>query len=396
MKTDIYVVEPRDTPVSIACKLGIPVTRLIDLNALPPSEPLVVGQALLVPRKRKLIESFGYFQLYNLDDLEGTLAEIGRFFSLGGLFEFPVTSGGAFVIPEGVDVDRAVALLRFYQIRPQMTITNLTATGFSRDLARAVIGDPAVKDLVIRNLRFLLRRYRFSGVNVDFEMVDPEDQELFSDFIRDLKIALGPAGYEVIATVPVKNSDDPTNPNAGAYDYRALGQWADLVFIMAYDWGYMGGPPRAVAPIDEIRKALAYAVTQIPPAKIIQGIPLYGYNWQLPYEPGNRTTRAVNLVAAINLARQHRAEIQYDPTAQSPYFRYTDENGAEHIVWFEDARSVRAKYEAARDFNLGGVGFWSGRNAPYGFRQNWEIFDGLFEVRRPNPCDLQGQNPVPR
>lgn len=42
---------------------------------------------------------------------------------------------------------------------------------------------------------------------------------------------------------------------------------------------------------------------------------------------------------AIDLALQYRIAIQYDQTAQSPYFHYTAEDGIIHEVWFEDARS---------------------------------------------------------
>jgi spore germination protein len=282
------------------------------------------------------------------------------------------------LIPMNDDIVNAINLLKSFDIAPLLVLTNLTTEKFDGDLAKAIINDETMKALLIRNLLFLLKNYGFSGVNVDFENVYPEDRQSFSNFIRDLKQILGPEGYLVTLTVPPKNSDDSESRSKGAYDYQALGQWADLVFIMTYDWGYIGGPPMAVSPINEVRKVLAYAITKIPPYKIIQGIPLYGYNWQLPYGPGSRTT-AVNLVDVYDLARRYHAVIDYDLVAQSPNFRYTSEDGKEHIVWFEDARSVKVKYKTALNFNLGGVGFWSSKNSPYGFPQNWVIFDEMFQ-----------------
>ena len=152
-----------------------------------------------------------------------------------------------------------------------------------------------------------------------------------------------------------------------------------FIFIMTYEWGWIGGPPMAIAPITQVRRVLTYATSLIPPTKIIQGIPLYGYNWPLPDTPETLAS-GVNLVDVYDLAYRYGATIQFDPTAQSPFFRYRDEQGVEHEVWFEDARSVLAKYETAQDFNLRGVGYWSQTNEPYGFPQNWLILEDMFQI----------------
>ena len=48
----------------------------------------------------------------------------------------------------------------------------------------------------------------------------------------------------------------------------------------------------------------------------------------------------------------------YDEIAATPYFNYSAEDGTRHEVWFEDARSVMAKLDLARDRGLGGIGVW--------------------------------------
>ena len=42
----------------------------------------------------------------------------------------------------------------------------------------------------------------------------------------------------------------------------------------------------------------------------------------------------------------------------SPYFEYSL-NGAEHVVWFEDARSINAKLRTISQYNLTGAGYWN-------------------------------------
>lgn len=132
----------------------------------------------------------------------------------------------------------------------------------------------------------------------------------------------------------------------------------------------------AVAPINNVERVLAYAVTEIPPEKLLMGIPLYGYDWPLPYEKG--VTKAVSLSPqrAVILAGENGADILYDETAQSPYFRYADDT---HEVWFEDAKSIYAKLMLLERYSLAGIGYW---NLERDFPQNWAVLNALFGIRR--------------
>lgn len=61
-----------------------------------------------------------------------------------------------------------------------------------------------------------------------------------------------------------------------------------------------------------------------------------------------------------------------------PWFRYVDGQGREHEVWFEDARSIRAKLALAAELELYGVGYW---NLMRPFPQNWAVLNSLYEIR---------------
>ena len=111
---------------------------------------------------------------------------------------------------------------------------------------------------------------------------------------------------------------------------------ADFVIIMTYEWGWSGGPPLPVAPINEVQRVLDYAVTVIKRKKIMMGMPLYGYDWALPYNPRkNQFARRISPYNAVQRALSVGAKIEYDVKAQSPYFTYYDSNQQEHIVWFK-------------------------------------------------------------
>lgn len=124
----------------------------------------------------------------------------------------------------------------------------------------------------------------------------------------------------------------------------------------------------AVAPIGSVRRVVEYARSRIPAENLILGISNYGYDWTLPYVRGESVAPSLSTVEAVALALERGAEIQFDEQAASPYFYYTDENGREHVVWFEDARSYQEKVNLIKEYSLAGGFIWDlMRRNPQGF-----------------------------
>ena len=113
----------------------------------------------------------------------------------------------------------------------------------------------------------------------------------------------------------------------------------------------------AVAPLPNVRAVVEYALTEIPAEKLWLGVPNYGYDWPLPFLQGETRATSISPQYAVSLAARYRSSISYDETAQAPWFRYTDENGTEHEVWFEDARSIRAKLSLIPEYGLDAVSY---------------------------------------
>ena len=147
---------------------------------------------------------------------------------------------------------------------------------------------------------------------------------------------------------------------------------------MTYEWGYTYGPAMAVSPIDRVRQVLDYAVSVMPAGKLLMGVPNYGYDWTLPFVQGS-AARPVTNVSAVTLAGSVGADIQFDETAQAPFFRYYESTGREHEVWFEDARSLRAKYRLVSEYGLAGISFW---NLNRLFRTNFLVLESMFSVEK--------------
>lgn len=132
----------------------------------------------------------------------------------------------------------------------------------------------------------------------------------------------------------------------------------------------------AVAPIYQVRKVLDYAITEIPVEKIRLGIPNYGYDWPLPFEQGVTKARTIGNVEAVQIAVAQGASILFDERSMAPYFTYVKE-GVSHEVWFEDVRSMQAKFDLIQEYGLNGAGYWQIMQF---FRANWLLLDDNFSI----------------
>jgi spore germination protein YaaH len=108
------------------------------------------------------------------------------------------------------------------------------------------------------------------------------------------------------------------------------------------------------------------------------GIPLYGYDWVIPYRSGTAAA-AISNQNAVETAMRYQASIQYSRADESPFFRYTDNQGITHEVWFEDVRSISAKMVLVREYGLQGLGAWQ---LTLGFAQGPWLLRKFFTIRK--------------
>ncbi len=244
--------------------------------------------------------------------------------------------------PEVIQSLRALGL----RILPTIRAFDATATS-------SIITDDAKRAFHIERIVALVVSREYDGIDIDYESIRPEDRDAFSRFIRELGPALRARGKILVTTVYAKTSFPGSPASSYGHDYQAIGEASDHVRIMAYDQHYPGGPPGPVASIVWVERVLDYAITKIPRGKIILGIPSFGYDW--PVAGGRAASVVHDDVAGLSLA--HNAPVRWDEAAQSPFFRY-DAGAGEHLVWFENNRSLQAKVELAKKFRIGGVAIW--------------------------------------
>lgn len=364
----VYVVQPGDTVDSIAAAQGVSISSIIYNNQLSYPYPLAVGQALLLtlpgPSYGKEIRSGGYaYPFINRWVLEQSLPYLSDLY----IFSYGFTTEGELVPPWADDSD-LISAAKAFGTAPILTLTPFGPDGrFSNYLITTVINNPAAVENLIANLETTILEKGFEGVDIDFEFILAQDRLPFVAFVRRVREAVNALGYPVSVALAPKTSDDQKGLLYEGKDYAQLGEAADYVLLMTYEWGYKYGPPLAVAPINQVRRVVEYALTRIPPEKIHLGIPNYGYDWTLPFEQGTSEARTLGNIEARQLAINYGVNIQFDEVAASPFFRYESE-GATHEVWFEDVRSMEAKFALVNEYNLRGIGIW----------QIMELFRGMY------------------
>lgn len=375
----VHTVQEGETLVGIVEQYGITTKELLQNNPaladrmyLYPGETLVISYVRDQGEERELAVN-GY--VYPFVD-RSVLLQALPYLTYLTIFTYGFRMDGSLV---EIDDTELIALAKEYEVAPIMLISTLTSDGmFSNELAHQIFVDETARQQLIDNIVNQMKQRGYYGLDVDFEYILPEDRQAYVNFIQSLHDRLSVEGFILITALAPKTSAEQRGLLYEAHDYAALGAVSDYVLIMTYEWGYTYGPPMAVAPLNKVQEVIAYAVTEVPPQKIFQGIPNYGYRWTLPYVRGESMATSLGNEEAVQLAAQYGASIQFEERAASPFFYFTDEEGKTNIVWFEDARSIQAKLRLNEAFQLHGISYW---NLMRPFAQNWLVLIGMVKIQ---------------
>ena len=421
----IHVVQPGENVYSISQRYGVSPQRLLFDNQIPSPSGLVVGQSLLILLPEITHQVKDNETLYSISNLYGVsvldivrnnpylldsqlysganlvinyqdekkggyklkvngyaypyidrniLRESLLYLSELSIFSYGFTTQGALV---PTDDEELISMAKEFGVSPTLVLTPLDENGnFNSYLVTVITSDKGVQKTLINNLLTTVKAKGYNSVNVDFEYISSEDKEPYINFVSELTNVMNANGYTVSVALAPKSSSDQLGLLYEGIDYKGLGESANSVLVMTYEWGYTYGPPMAVAPIDQVIKVINYATQQIPSKKVDMGIPNYGYDWPLPYIRGTTEAEVVGNVEAVEIALKNNARIEFDRASMSPYFYYS-KDGISHVVWFEDARSLESKFNVVNTFNLRGIGYW---NLMKPFRTNWLLLNYLFDI----------------
>lgn len=210
----------------------------------------------------------------------------------------------------------------------------------------------------------------YSGVTIDFEGLTAPDRDNLTAFLQELA---GPLRARGMALYVAVHAALPDSGYYNGYDYRAIGDLADRVILMAHDYSparldsYVGTrwqENTPVTPFSQVYYALR-AVTDgetgvADPAKVALALSFSPVAWEVDAE-GLLASGAPLYPTAERVAqrmRQGDTVLAYSPLYRNPYMTYTTEQGDRIFLWYEDARSVADKLALARLFGITGVSVW--------------------------------------
>ena len=386
---ETHVVGPGETLFSIARRYGVSKNALWRGNLfLNGGTEIYPGQKLYISLRR---EPLGAFRTggYAYPFIGGAL--LGRtlpFLSAVMPFTYGFTTEGALVPPDDAFMLEAA---KRYGTSPVMHLSTLTENDvFSTERATLLLNGADLQRRLLDSVAANMAAKGYTALDVDFEFLGAENARKYADFISYCVSRLHPLGAGVMTALAPKTYDGQPGLLYEGHDYALLGESADAVLLMTYEWGYTYGPPMAVSPIIPLSAVVDYALTRIPAEKILLGVSIYGYDFTLPYVAGESKAVSLSTAQAVNLAAARGARIEYDVSANAPYFDYY-ENGTKHTVWYEDARSIDARLRLMAEKGLSGALLW---NLNREGNQNLVVLNGLIDPRN---FDLfQGSASVPQ
>lgn len=272
-------------------------------------------------------------------------------------------------------------------VRDQIARSQIAGSKFALSVAQhdgvklgAFLDDPSAQQALIAALTSQIADNHLDGLNLDFEFTGlstPAHRQVFTDFSRGLVTAVRaktPAA-ELSIDLPAIAADRP-----GLYDVPALAQLFDRVVVMSYDY-YTPGSDVAgpVAPIHGRGERYFFDMTTtydeysqaVPAAKILMGVPLYGYDW--PVDDNSKPLPHVleqgdhNGFAEVVSYRRMKTEpnlsgqnCHWDDSAEETWCDYLDpRTNVQRRAWLEDDSSIAAKFDMAKQRQLGGVALWT-------------------------------------
>jgi len=224
------------------------------------------------------------------------------------------------------------------------TIQNVVNKSFDAAAVQTMLATAPSREAHAEAVFQLVVGNAFDGIDVDYERIPAASRVNFTALIQILGAKLHGAGKKLSVTVYAKTSDVTWN-GAGAEDWAALGGVADSVKIMAYDYHWSSSSAGAITPLDWLDGVVTYAESTIPRAKIIVGLPWYGYDWSAS------GGALASYASATQAAQNNGAAIGRDANGEATY------TYAGHTVFFQDAASYAKKVELIKQKHSGVGGF---------------------------------------
>jgi spore germination protein YaaH len=246
--------------------------------------------------------------------------------------------------------------------------------GFDPSITNTFLASATSRATTVSNLVNLATANNFAGIDIDLEAVQPAMKTQMSAFISALATALHNQGKKLIISIPPMSGDGAPAYLAG-YDYAAIGAAVDYFQLMTYDevgpgWSSSTSAtwPGPEVGLDWMKAKLTYAVSRVPAAKVLQGLPTYGYDYSTgntAYWKGANGVSGYNDIISAHAATKSRETASATPFATWGTVKQQADGVAwststkQPVLWYDDAQSITAKAGLVNTYGLAGTSVWA-------------------------------------
>ncbi|KAG5275595.1 hypothetical protein AALO_G00122150 [Alosa alosa] len=276
------------------------------------------------------------------------------------------------------------------------------------DVSVSAMVDPTNRTIWIKEKVSLAKRQFMDGINIDIEQAVEENSPEYFALTALVKETTDAFHKEIHGSqVSFDVAWSPKCIDKRCYDYSAIADSCDLLFVMSYDeqsqiWGDCMA--LANAPYTQTLTAYEqYIKMKIDPRKLVMGVPWYGYDYpcltfsqggaceiqKVPFRGAPCSDAAGRQIPYSFMMKQINSSMSgrmWDVEQQSPYYNYKDADGQIHQVWYDDPESISLKAAYVNKFGLRGIGMWNGNlldysNNPVAQQQSRDMWNALVATR---------------
>ncbi len=241
---------------------------------------------------------------------------------------------------------RALRLMRHAGIPVLPMLTNNYGSAFRPEAIGRIMRDDRKRMAMINELASICRKNGFSGINLDLEELDINDDALLITLVKDFAQVFHSQGLYVTQAVAAFNDD---------YNMPELAKYDDYLFLMAYDEHNAASRPGPVCSQRWVEKATDWAARNVPNDKIVLGLAAYGYDWV----QGKKGGTAVSFDQMMASAQDAGAAVSFNDDTYNLNFSYKNEDdGSLHRVFFPDAATAFNIMRFGAEYHVAGYAVW--------------------------------------
>jgi len=274
------------------------------------------------------------------------------------LFWYTLDRHGQAVKYRDADIDQTIVdFAHQHRVKVLALIANLPdEEGTTWDWRRvdAILKSNDSRQRFVTKVLKLVAAHDFDGITLDFESLRDRQRTTFTRLVQVLAQALHQRGKLLRVAVEYEADTGQTHGK----DWPAITAAADQLAIMAYEQHWDESGPGPVASLPWVERTLAFARSlKLSMNKVSLGVPLYAYDWPRLSTGQYVTAQGLLYEGAMKLRKRYQATAVFDQRSWSPYFRYVNKS-RQHVVWYENHRSFRAKLALAQKYHVGSIFLW--------------------------------------